>query len=91
MIKVRRHLSRKYPNEQALADHLKNNIDGDKNGNLSVDEFKSFLVDSCHNEIIDKSLTKQDLEGFMSAFVYNGQGQTSLEGVAPIVFCKDSD
>ena len=27
----------------------------------------------------------------MSAFVYNAQGQTSVDGVAPIVFCKDAD
>ena len=27
----------------------------------------------------------------MSAFVYNAQGQTSVDGVAPITFCKDAD
>jgi hypothetical protein len=47
MVKVRRHLQRKYGSEEALAEHLKNKADSDKNGNLSVDEFKNFLLDSC--------------------------------------------
>lgn len=91
LVKVRRHLMRQYGNEQALAEDLKTTADSDKNGNLSVDEFKNFLIDRCQLSLIDKSLTKSDLEGFMSAFIYNAQGQTSVEGVAPMIFCKDAD
>jgi ligand-binding sensor protein len=91
LVKVRRHLMRQYGNEQALANDLKNCADSDKNGNLSVDEFKNFLINKCETSLIDKSITKSDLEGFMSAFIYNAQGQTSVDGVAPIIFCNDSD
>lgn len=58
LVKVRRHLMRQYGSEQALSDDLKKTADTDKNGNLSVDEFKNFLIDRCQISLIDKSLTK---------------------------------
>ena len=54
------------------------NVDKDKNGNLSVDEFKNFLVGTCQDELVEQTLSKKDLEGFMSAFVFNAQGNTKL-------------
>ena len=46
-------------------------LDTDKNGNFSVDEFKSYLINTCGDAMLDQKLTKDDLEGFMSSFVYN--------------------
>ena len=41
--------------------------------------------------MIDRKLTKQDLEGFLSAFKFNTHGATDIKKVAPLVFEKDSN
>lgn len=39
--------------------------------------------------MIARKVTKQDIEGFMSAFVFNQHGGTAITNVAPLVFEKD--
>lgn len=40
---------------------------------------------------MDRKVSKRDLEGFLSAFVYNKYGATSVEKVAPLIFEKDAN
>ena len=41
--------------------------------------------------MLKRRLSKQDLEGFLSAFKYNMHGATDLNSIAPIVFEKDTN
>ena len=88
LIKMNRVLQRKFPAkkdfEAALLKH-----DVDKNGNLSVDELKSFVVETCREELISRDVSKQDIEGFLSAFVFNKHGGTDASRVAPLVYERD--
>jgi hypothetical protein len=61
----------------------------DANGNLSLDDFKAFVVESCREELIARRVSKGDIEGFLSAFVYNDHGSTDINSVAPIIYETD--
>ena len=91
LIKVNRNLRKKFGTAEALEKHLREKVDADKNGSLSVDEFKKFLIDECREDLMNRKLQKADLEGFLSAFVYNTYGGTDIKSVAPIVFEKDAN
>ncbi len=62
----------------------------DKNGNVSVDAMKQFVISHCQNEMMQKKITKQDVEGFLSAFVYNAYGATNASSIAPLVFTDEN-
>jgi len=49
------------------------------------------LKESLKSEIIDRKVSKRDLEGFLSAFVYNKYGPTCGEKVASLVIEKDAN
>lgn len=91
MIKVNRYLQDKFGSAEALTSHLREHADKDKNGNLTVEEFKQFVKESCKQELIDRKIQKRDVEGFLSAFVYNKYGATNIDGIAPLVFEKDAN
>ncbi|MFO0116916.1 MAG: hypothetical protein ACK521_04645 [bacterium] len=40
---------------------------------------------------MDRKISKHDLEGFLSAFVYNKYGATNVEKIAPLVFERDAN
>jgi hypothetical protein len=40
--------------------------------------------------MVNKKLNKKDIEGFLSAFIYNTYGGTSFKDIAPIVFSNDN-
>lgn len=46
-IKVRRQLANCFEDQAAMEKAIVEHADIDKNGNLSVDEFKTFLIDTC--------------------------------------------
>lgn len=56
-----------------------------------MDQFKDFLKENLQAEIMDRKISKADLEGFLSAFVYNKYGATNVEKVATLVFEKDAN
>ena len=49
------------------------------------------IKETCEQEVLQRKLSKQDLEGFLSAFKYNMHGATDLASIAPIVFEKDTN
>lgn len=75
--RVTRYLKRHFGSERALEKALKDNIpEKDKNGNLSVDDLKTFVLHACKEQIIHRHLNKKDVEAFLSAFNYNAYGAT---------------
>lgn len=40
--------------------------------------------------MINKKLNKKDIEGFLSAFIYNAYGSTNVDSIAPLVFTDDN-
>ena len=71
--------------------YLREKVDADKSGNISVDEFKFLIKDTLADEVIKRRLTKADLEGFLSAFKYNKHGATDIDSIAPLVFERDAN
>ena len=90
LVKVKRHLQKQF-GSKAEMDKSMGDLDTDKNGNFSVDEFKSYLINTCGDAMLDQKLTKDDLEGFMSSFVYNAQGNTKLDNISELVFTEDTE
>lgn len=92
--KVTRHLKRVYGNEAKLDQALKEAIgDGDhqdKNGNVSVDELKDWLLQACKDQMVQRNINKKDVEAFLSAFNYNAYGATNIEKISKIVFTNDN-
>lgn len=39
---------------------------------------------------MSKKITKRDIEGFLSAFIYNAYGSTNVNEIAPLVFTDDN-
>lgn len=68
---------------------MKSKVATDPNGNLSVDEFKNFLLQTFAADLFERKLSKVDLEGFMSAFVYNKHGGTDITRITPLVYEED--
>lgn len=89
LVKVNRFLKDKFVSRDSFVKQLKEKAGCDANGNLSLDDFKAFVVESCRDELIARRVSKGDIEGFLSAFVYNEHGSTDINQVAPIVFEND--
>ena len=89
LIKVNRYLKRRFVTQEAFEAELNSKVATDPNGNLSVEEFKNFLLSTCSTELYDRKLSKVDLEGFLSAFVYNTHGGTDVSKVGSLVFEED--
>lgn len=62
----------------------------DKNDNISVDDLKNFVLDTCKDQIIHRQISKKDVEAFLSAFVYNTYGATNIGSVAKMVFTNEN-
>ena len=89
--RVNRHLQDKFGTREKFETYLREKVDADKNGNISVDEFKVLIKDTLTDEVVKRRLTKRDLEGFLSAFKYNKHGATDIGSIAPLVFERDAN
>ena len=58
LIKVNRFLQDKFKTQDAFETYLRDHADTDKNGNISVDEMKAMINDTCSEEVIKRRLTK---------------------------------
>ena len=88
---MKRFLQDKFKTQEAFETYLRDKIDIDKNGNISVDEMKAMIADTCTQEVEKRRLTKRDLEGFLSSFKYNTHGATDITSIAPLVFETDTN
>lgn len=91
LIKVNRFLQDKFQTKEAFETYLRDHADTDKNGNISVDEMKAMINETCNEEVLKRRLSKRDLEGFLSSFKYNIHGATDVSSIAPLVFENDTN
>ena len=89
LIKMSRLLRNKFASKAAFEEHLVKVADKDQNGNLSADELQSFVIDQCKDDLKNRTISKQDVEGFLSSFVYNQFGGTDIKKVTPFVWEQD--
>jgi len=62
----------------------------DKNGNTSVEDIKNFVLTTLKDDIMAKRLSKRDIEGFLSSFIYNTYGETDREKIVNHIFTRDN-
>jgi hypothetical protein len=48
------------------------------------------VIDSCRDELMQKRLSKGDIEGFLSAMIYNAYGSTNAQAIAPLIFTDEN-
>ena len=79
----------KFGDAQTFDAKLLSEVKIDKNGNVSVDQLKDFILKQCETELINRSITKKDIEGFLSAFNYSIYGATNVSDISSLVFTSD--
>lgn len=79
-----------FGSQQNLEQYLGENMKADKNGNVPVDQLKAFVIANLKDEMAAKRITKKDIEGFMSAFIYNAYGATNVNAIAPLIFTDEN-
>jgi len=90
MIKVNRYLQREFKSKEELDKAVKESLRNDKNGNIGLDSLKNFVLSHLKDHMINKKLSKRDIEGFLSSFVYNTYGETHSDAVANTVFATEN-
>ena len=48
------------------------------------------MLNYCKDDLISKKIHKKDIEGFLSAFIYNAYGSTNASTIAPLVFTDEN-
>lgn len=89
MIKINRKLVKQFGSKAELEKKINAEIQTDKNGNVSVDQLRDFILTICEDDMIGMKVFKQDIEGFLSAFNYNNYGATNLNSVSNMIFTRD--
>jgi hypothetical protein len=89
MIKVNRRLKMQFGDQATFEKKVKEVVESDTNGNVSVDHLRDFILDLCEKDLIDRRIYKQDIEGFLSAFNYNCYGATNIDEISSLVYTKD--
>jgi Ca2+-binding EF-hand superfamily protein len=89
-LKVTRILQAKFKTSESLATDLKGKVNADINGNIKSKDFEDYLLNTCKEELKKRKLSRRDLEGFLSSFVYSVHKTTDVNAVAPLVFSDDT-
>ena len=91
MIKVNRRLKKQYGDQTTFQNKVKDAIQADANGNVSVDQLRDFILDLCEKDLIDRRIYKKDIEGFLSAFNYNCYGATNIDEISNLIYTRDDE
>jgi hypothetical protein len=86
MIKVNRRLKKQFGDQGAFEKKVKEAVESDANGNVSVDHLRDFILDLCEKDLIEKRILKKDIEGFLSAFNYNCYGATNINEISTLIY-----
>jgi len=89
MIKVNRKIKRVFKDENELDSKIKECVTADANGNVSVDQLRDFVLELVEDDMINKRVTKRDVEGFLSAFSYNTYGATNVDSISKLIYTRD--
>lgn len=55
-----------------------------------MEDLKNFVLHTLKDDIISKKVTKRDVEGFLSSFIYNTYGETDHSGIAKHIFTREN-
>ena len=84
-------MKRSFGNQNAFDKALRDAVNiTDKNNNITVDQLKGFVLETCKDQIIHWKISKKDVEAFLSAFIYNSYGSTNVDSIAKMVFTEDN-
>lgn len=89
MVKVNRRLKKQFGDQAAFEKKVKESVQADANGNVSVDHLRDFILELCEKDLIDRRIYKKDVEGFLSAFNYNCYGATNIDEIAGLIYTRD--
>lgn len=84
--KIRLFLRENLKSEPELVEELKSKA---KNSLISLNELKEYVIDKLQEKKTMK-ITKKELEGFLSSYIYNKDGVTPVEEVAKNIFMEDT-
>lgn len=84
--KIRLFLRDNLGSEPALLEELKTKA---QNSVISLNQLKDYVVDKLQEKKTMK-ITKKELEGFLSSYIYNKDGVTPVEEVAKNIFMEDT-
>lgn len=90
-IRMNRRIRKKFTTQKDFDDAFKKEVKPDKHGNISVDQLKDFILHECEDDIMNRRVTKRDIEGFLSAFNYNMYGSTNQSDATNLIFTQDNE
>ncbi len=61
----------------------------DTNGNVSIDQLKQFVLETMKDDMANKRVTKKDIEGFLSSFIYNNYGATNVDQIPSLIYTEN--
>jgi len=89
MIKINRRLKQQFKGLDSFDKKLKADVKADKNGNVTVDQLREFVLGIIEDDMINLKITKRDVEGFLSAFSYNAYGSTNIDSISKLIYTRD--
>eukprot|EP01022_Parablepharisma_sp_SALTPOND_P002130 TRINITY_DN1087_c0_g1_i1.p1 TRINITY_DN1087_c0_g1~~TRINITY_DN1087_c0_g1_i1.p1 ORF type:complete len:796 (-),score=97.69 TRINITY_DN1087_c0_g1_i1:2456-4753(-) len=89
-LKVSRIIQAKYGTTEKFDQELKEKLKFDEYGNVHSQQLEEYLLNVCKDQLIKRELDRGDLEGFLSALVYNKHKTTDINSLAPLVFSDDT-
>ena len=89
-IRMNRRIRKKFTQDK-FDEMFKKEVKPDKHGNISVDQLKDFILHQCEDDIMNRRVTKRDVEGFLSAFNYNMYGSTNMSDATKLIFTQDNE
>ena len=88
---MNRRIRKKFTTQKDFDDAFKKEVKPDKHGNISVDQLKDFILHECEDDIMNRRVTKRDVEGFLSAFNYNMYGSTNQSDATNLIYTQDNE
>ena len=59
-----------------MKNKINNALTANANGSVNGNSVRKFFIDQCKDLLINKTITKKDIESFLSTLKYNVHGET---------------
>ena len=56
---------------------------------MTVDQLRDFVLSMVETDMINQSISKREVEGFLSAFHYNAYGSTNIDEISKLIYTRD--
>ena len=89
--KISRIIQQKFPTSATFSKDFKSIVRPDEEGNVHASVLKDYFLESLDKEFNDKSVNKDDIENFLSAFVFTKYGLTDVENFGPRIYSHEFD